>query len=103
MTRAHRPSLWRWIKGVMLSRTPLMITCEIFEGFIFDYLEGDLPERQRAVFEFHLKICRECRDYLAAYKRATALGKAVFPEPSAPVPEEVPEDLVRAVLEARKS
>ena len=100
---AARPGLLRRIKGMMLRHMPLMITCAVFEGFILDYLEGDLPERQRRVFELHLKLCRECRDYLAAYRQATALGKAVFAEPAAPLPDEVPEDLVKAVLEARKA
>jgi predicted anti-sigma-YlaC factor YlaD len=103
MTDSTRPSLWRRIKGLMLGRMPLMITCEVFEGFILDYLEGDLSERQRAVFEFHLKICRECRDYLAAYERSMAIGKALFAEPAAPLPDEVPEDLVKAVLAAREA
>ena len=103
MTDTRRPGLIRRMKGMMLRHMPLMITCAVFEGFILDYLEGDLPGRQRQVFELHLKLCRECRDYLAAYQRATALGKEVFAEPSAPVPDEVPEDLIKAVLEARRS
>ncbi len=102
MTRAAQPRLWRWIKGMMLRRMPLMITCREFESFILDYLEDELPSRQRRVFELHLKICRECRDYLAAYRRTVALGKAALAEdPSAAVPEDVPEDLIRAVLDAR--
>ena len=103
MTRAAQPRLWRWIKGMMLRRMPLMITCEEFESFILAYLEDELPGRQRRVFEFHLKICRECRDYLAAYRRTVELGKAAFAESAAPLPESVPEDLVKAVLEARRA
>lgn len=95
--------LWRRMKGLMLYKLPLMIDCEQFEGFLIDYLEGDLPDRQRAIFEFHLKICRECRDYLAAYGRTIEVGKAVFADPSAELPNEVPDDLVKAILEARKA
>ncbi len=76
MTRAAQSRLWRWIKGMMLRRMPLMITCTEFEGFILAYLEGELPSRQRRVFEFHLKICRECRDYLAAHPCPVASGRA---------------------------
>ena len=95
--------LWRRIKGLMLRKLPLMIDCAQFENFLIDYLEGDLTDRQRAVFEFHLKICRECRDYLAAYGRTIEVGKAAFADPSADLPDDVPEDLVKAVLEARKA
>ena len=104
MSRAEQPRLWRWIKGMMLRRMPLMITCVEFESFILAYFEGELPSRQRRVFEFHLKICRECRDYLAAYRRTMELGRAVLSEdPSAAVPRDVPEDLIKAVLDARES
>ncbi|NNG04962.1 MAG: zf-HC2 domain-containing protein [Inquilinus sp.] len=91
----------RRIKGMILKRMPLMVTCEEFESFILAYLEDELPRRQRVVFEFHLKICRECRDYLAAYRRTVELGRAAFADPSAAVPDTVPEDLIAAVLDAR--
>ena len=104
MSRAAPTRLWRWIKGMMLRRMPLMLTCMEFESFILAYIEDDLPSRQRRVFEFHMKICRECRDYLAAYRQTIALGKAVLTdEPAAPVPDAVPEDLIKAVLDARNA
>lgn len=103
MTRAAPSRLWRWIKGMMEKHMPMMITCEVFEGFVLAYLEDELPKRQRTVFEFHLKICRECRDYLAAYRRTVELGKAVFADPAAPLPDSVPEDLIKAVLDARNA
>jgi len=78
-----------------------MITCRELEDFIADYLDGTLPKRQRFVFRFHLLLCRECRDYLTLYEQTIALGKAVFHHPDEPVPEDIPEDLVRAILAAR--
>lgn len=102
MIEAAQPGLGRRLKGMMLKHMPLMITCAEFESFILAYLEDELPGRQRRVFEFHMKICRECRDYLAAYRRTVALGKAALAEDgSAPVPDSVPEDLIKAVLDAR--
>ena len=103
MTAAATMRLWRWIKGMMERHMPMMITCEQFEDFVLAYIEDELPRRQRSVFEFHLKICRECRDYLAAYRRTVELGKAAFAEPSAPLPDTVPEDLIKAVLDARNA
>ena len=92
-----------WLKGMMLRHMPLMITCGEFEAFILGYLEDELPAGQRRVFALHLAVCRECRDYLAAYRRTVELGKAAFAEPAAPLPEDVPEDLVKAVLAARRA
>jgi hypothetical protein len=50
-----------------------------------------------------MKLCRECRDYLEAYRRTMEIGQAVFSEPDESVPGAVPEDLVNAILAARKS
>ena len=95
--------LMRKMKGVMMNFVPGMITCVEFENFLIDYMEGDLPARQRRVFEFHLKVCRECREYLVAYKRTIEIAGRAYEDGAAPVPDEVPEDLVRAILAARNS
>ncbi len=93
--------LKRRLKGMMQKGLPLMITCRQFEDFILAYLEEELPERQNFVFELHLKVCRECRDYLAAYRRTIELSKRAFEDPEGPLPAAVPEDLVKAILAAR--
>ena len=91
----------RKAKGWMMRNVHSMITCAEFEAFILDYLDDELPAAKRRVFELHLKICRECRDYLEAYRRSMAMGKAVFEDADAAPPPDVPEDLIRAVLDAR--
>ena len=103
MTAAPRRRSMRWLHGMMFKHMPLMITCRQFEDFILAYLEGDLPERQRFVFELHLKVCRECRAYLAAYRQTIEVSKRAFEDQDQPVSDEVPEDLVKAVLAAKNS
>lgn len=93
------PTLMRRIKGAMF-KLPLMITCEVFEEFIDAYLEGDLPPRQKVIFDMHLMLCRECREYLRAYRASLDLTKGTVEDNR--LPDEVPEDLVTAILEARK-
>jgi predicted anti-sigma-YlaC factor YlaD len=79
-----------------------MISCNVFEDFVLRYLDGELSERQQSVFEWHLRLCRECREYLAAYQRTLEIASSVStPSPSS-VPDDVPEDLVKAILDARK-
>ena len=85
----------------MYRRMPMMISCREFEGFVIAYFEGELPRRQKAIFELHLKVCRECRDYLAAYRRTIEVSKRAFDRPDSNVPEEVPEDLIKAIMAAR--
>jgi anti-sigma factor RsiW len=79
------------------------MTCKDFIGFLMEYLEGELPSPQQAVFEEHLVVCESCVAYLANYRDTVELAKAAFCDPDGPVPEEVPEDLVTAVLLARKA
>lgn len=101
MRRSPPMRLMRWMKGMMLTHMPMMITCREFEDFMVAYLDGDLRERQRFVFDLHVRVCRECRDYLAAYRLTTALAKRAFDDPDQPVPDDVPEDLVKAILAAK--
>lgn len=82
-------------------KLPLMLTCSALEDFVLDYFEGRLPTKQRVIFDMHLMVCRDCRSYLAAYRRSMALGKAVFEQQESPVPSDVPEDLVKAILTAK--
>ena len=102
MSERQTPGLMRRLKGFMLKRMYSMITCREFEDFIMNYLDGSLPGAQMRKFEWHLRICRECREYLAAYKRTIEIGKAVLGPAGDSVPKDVPEDLIRAVLDSRE-
>lgn len=97
-----KPSLMRRVKATMLTRIHGMITCREFEEFVLRYLDGELPANTAKIFEWHLRVCRECRDYLAAYKRAIDVSKAVLCNTEKSLLQEVPEDLVKAILDAQK-
>lgn len=79
----------------------LMVTCQTFVEFLMDYLSGGLPESQRNEFDEHLAACVACVAYMKTYTETIELGKAAFKDPDAPVPADVPEDLVKAILAAR--
>lgn len=102
MNHRRKSRVRLWLKGLMLKHVHCMITCEEFEDFILSYLDGELTNRQRSVFEWHLRICKECRDYLAAYKRTIELEHALLSPGDEPVPDDVPADLIKAILDARK-
>ena len=80
----------------LLRNVPGLLTCAQFEEFVFEYSEGTLPEQQRARFETHLALCPMCRVHFDSYVRATALGQLVFEEDG--LPEDMPEELVGAIL-----
>jgi uridine kinase len=79
----------------------LMVTCQTFVEFLMDYLSGGLPESQRDEFDEHLAACVACVAYMKTYVETIELGKAAFRDPDAPVPADVPEYLVKAILAAR--
>ncbi len=90
------------LRGLMY-KLPLMISCSEFESFILAYLEDELAPRQKYVFKLHLKMCPECRDYLRLYRASMVLAKGALGKDREHLEEDIPEDLVKAVLAARKA
>ena len=78
------------------------MTCRELADFIADYLSNALPRDTRSQFERHLGACSNCVVYLEGYREAVKLGQAAFDNPDAPVPDTVPEELVKAILAARR-
>ncbi len=79
------------------------MTCRTFIDFLMEYLSGELPRSQRDEFDAHLAECVECVAYLKTYNETVTLGKAAFEDHDAAVPADVPEDLVKAILAARRA
>jgi anti-sigma factor RsiW len=78
------------------------MTCREFAEFIMDYLAGDLPADVAASFDRHVSVCASCDIYLAQYRATVEAGKAAFAEDDVPVPDDVPEELIRAILSSRR-
>jgi anti-sigma factor RsiW len=81
------------------------ITCKALVEFLGDYVDGALPPPQHEEFHRHLAICPSCVNYVESYKATRLLSKAALcdsSDPTRPAPADVPEPLIRAILEARK-
>jgi len=80
------------------------ITCKEFIEFVWAYLSGEVSEAERKEFEYHLSGCPSCVAYMNTYKQTIDLTRMAFEEVSGeePIPDEVPEELILAVLAARK-
>ena len=78
------------------------MTCRQFADFMMDYTSGDLPAAALQEFETHLSLCSNCRKYLTAYEETIRLGRRAFEDDMAELPPEVPEDLVTAIIAARR-
>jgi anti-sigma factor RsiW len=77
------------------------MTCRELVEFLMDYLDGHLSEPERRCFEEHLGECPDCVTYLATYQEAIRLSKEACMAGNTLIPD-VPEELVRAVLAARR-
>jgi anti-sigma factor RsiW len=78
------------------------VTCREFATFIGDYLAGELAEDTRRIFDGHLRLCENCRRYVMSYAQTVKLGRRAFDDESEGLPSDIPEDLVQAVLSARR-
>jgi anti-sigma factor RsiW len=63
------------------------------------YMDNELPADQRAEFDRHMAACPSCVDYLKTYEKTVELTKTAADDP---VPAEVPESLVQAILAAQR-
>jgi hypothetical protein len=79
------------------------VTCREFADFMMDYLSGGLASAIRTRFDDHLQVCENCQRYLKGYEQSVKLGQCAFDDLDAPVPAEVPEALVEAILAARRT
>ena len=78
------------------------MTCQEMVDFVMRYLDGELPEVQAAEFKRHMEICPPCLVYLETYKRTVELGQKACADPQGAIPDDVPEQLVQAILAARQ-
>ena len=75
------------------------MNCREFVDFLMAYIDGELPEGERSVFDAHMVDCPPCQTYLETYKETVQLGRRR--DSDGPIPDEVPERLVAAILAAR--
>ena len=73
-----------------------------FSASLNGYIDDELQAERRDLFERHLDSCEDCRRYLAAYRWTMAASAAALPAVDTALGQ-VPENLVRAILEAREA
>lgn len=78
------------------------MTCKELVEFLNDYLEGQLPDDVKQVFEGHMTDCPCCKHYIETYQDAIRMGKDAC-RSQEEKPPRMPDDLVAAILLARKT
>jgi hypothetical protein len=77
------------------------LICREFIALLDVYRTREGPAEQLRLCEQHLAGCASCRAYLDSYEKTIALGRAACLDLDGPVPEDVPEDLIQALLTLR--
>lgn len=79
------------------------MNCRECADFLMQYIAGELPRETSELFAKHLAKCRNCDEYLKQYRDTIAAGKiACSRDDQASVSMPFPDELVRAILAARK-
>jgi predicted anti-sigma-YlaC factor YlaD len=79
------------------------MNCREFVDFLMSYLDEEIEAAPRRVFEEHMRLCPPCGVYLDTYRDTIRLGKFACKEDASGLPDEVPDELIRAILAAREA
>lgn len=77
------------------------MTCQELADFVCDFLEGNLPEEQRVIFQEHLENCPSCIAYLGSIDCTCRMVDEAAEELQTEAAADVPEGLIDAILRAR--
>ncbi len=87
----------------MTSDDHTSINCREFVDFILAYRDGELPDAQRTAFESHLSMCPPCVSYLRSYDVTVKATQVLCDDAGKAPAEDVPEQLIQAILKARRA
>jgi hypothetical protein len=88
-------------RGILIAITDMRnqrptITCRQLIAYLADYPVGELDAVARIDFKRHLERCGSCQAYVQMYRETAHLAHSLATDD--PVPDDVPEDLMRAIL-----
>ena len=75
--------------------------CREFIDLLLDYFDGKLAGDELSRFELHQRVCTCCAAYAATYRDTIRLGWAACHTTDEATGGDVPEQLVRRILDAR--
>ena len=79
------------------------MTCRECSEFLSDYLDGELEAVVRASFDRHLSLCPNCVIYLEQFSATIRAGRLAFADDETGADCPLPEEMIRAILEARRA
>jgi anti-sigma factor RsiW len=79
-----------------------MFSCRELVDSLMACLDGTLPRERRSEIEAHLATYSSCVAYMNSYRRSIKLSKESAKPPEDSPAAQMPEQLIRAILAARK-
>jgi len=70
-----------------VSATIEQLSCQELVELVTDYLEGALPQGERASFERHIEGCMGCREYVRQMRQTIELTGSLTPADVGPEAE----------------
>lgn len=90
------------VKSLKFRYHPAHITCAEADAFLSDYIDRQLPLRQRVLFERHIDNCPACKRHLHRFRTVLRLVEREREAAAVPPADEpMPEALIQAILAAR--
>jgi anti-sigma factor RsiW len=77
------------------------LSCREFTDFLTAYVDGELPQAERAEFLRHVGACPPCGVYLDNFEETVRLARLCAGGRTEP-PADAPEGLIAAILAARR-
>jgi len=74
------------------------MTCREISEFLLEYTSGKLDAETREGFEQHIADCANCHEYLRQYRSTISASQAAFKGQDPDVADDLPDDLVTAIL-----
>ncbi|MBV1901666.1 MAG: zf-HC2 domain-containing protein [Kordiimonadaceae bacterium] len=100
---AKRPIWRKFVDALILHQLPGMITCREFDSFLQDYVDEELSDNQLELFDIHMKLCPMCNAHFETYMVSYKATRHVFGTTEETVPDDVPEDLITAILDTTRN
>lgn len=76
------------------------MNCRDFTFFLDAFFVGSLSDGERSAFDHHIGECPDCQNYLNNYRTTVGLAQSLREQPD--LPADVPDDLVKAILQSRR-
>jgi len=73
------------------------VTCREITEFLREFVAGELPAEVKLEFDAHVAKCQDCVVFLDQYRATITASRSAVGQS-----EEVPEELVEAILKALK-